>query len=234
MRSTMAVQLRKIPFTRTVSRVRRHYATPSLLAPLPSLVTPTRPHDDDNVRSFSSWGARGYDLTNEMMSGDGHQQRPLLIIQAYAPTGFDVEHVLRNVQDNPTLTGGLHMHGSMLAFPHACFLWKGMNHAHQVTLESLAPVFLHRPPMEFLFVAWDATLEGISLDEWTRIETAARNVNMVVEQTSVAHAIGMFNLLNAEGRIAAAALLLPPPASQEEDSTPTAADGSTTSDTKQK
>jgi uncharacterized protein len=43
------------------------------------------------------------------------------------------------------------MTGSILAFPNASFLWR-IEYPSEITVESLAPVMLHRPKIEYIFI----------------------------------------------------------------------------------
>ena len=98
----------------------------------------------------------------------------------------------------------LHMNGSILVFPHSCFLWK-VSEPKDVTLESLAAVILHEPDIEFLFIGSDKPLPPRELN---RIKREMRKRDMVVEQLDVTNAMGTFNILNGEDRRVAVALVL--------------------------
>jgi uncharacterized protein len=165
-------------------------------------------------RPFSSWNQRGYDLTFESslpMSQHNAGEKPLpplVVVHTYSDTGFDVSNTLKNVtpSEDDDFTGEIHMHGSIVAFGRGCFLWN-VTRGHEITLESLAPVFLHRPKIECLFVGCnDETILDL---EWKRIQDAAVQANIVVNKSKLTSAIGTFNLLNAEGRSVAAALIMP-------------------------
>jgi uncharacterized protein len=78
--------------------------------------------------------------------------KPKVLLEAIAPSGFDVSNLIKKVDPNEMAPhGALHMMGSILAFPTSCFLWK-VEDASQISMESLAPVILHRPKIEFLFL----------------------------------------------------------------------------------
>ena len=78
--------------------------------------------------------------------------RPKVLLEAIGPSGFDVSNLLKKIDPNEVAPhGALHMLGSILVFPNACFLWK-IEEASDITIESLAPVILHRPKIEFLFL----------------------------------------------------------------------------------
>jgi uncharacterized protein len=152
--------------------------------------------------SFSSWNQRGHDITGEALTfGD----RPKVILQGFAPTGFDVNNLVKKVDPNEiSQSGSIHMNGSILAFPFGCFLWN-VNTAKDVTLESLAPVILHRPNLEYLFLGCNQSIDREELD---RIKIEFLKQNIVVEQLDLATVVGTFNILNAEDRQVAAALVL--------------------------
>lgn len=153
---------------------------------------------------MSSWNQRGYDLTFESLT---FGNRPKCILQGYGPSGFDVFNIVKKVDPNEVSDGTIHMHGSILAFPSACFLWKPET-AEQVTLESLAPVLLHQPSIEMLFIGCDSGT--IPPGELNRIRLALQKRNIVLEKMRIADCIGHFNILNAEDRQVAVALVLDP------------------------
>jgi uncharacterized protein len=101
-------------------------------------------------------------------------------------------------------SGVLHMHGSILAFPFGSFLWN-ISGPEDVSLESLAPVLLHRPKLEYLFIGCN---EMIDRKEIARIQQAMPGI--VVEKVMLSNAMGTFNILNGEGRQVCAALVLDP------------------------
>jgi uncharacterized protein len=152
--------------------------------------------------SFSGWNQRGFDITGESLTfGD----RPKVILQGFGPTGFDVNNLVKKVDPKEmAISGSIHMNGSILAFPFGCFLWN-VKTAKEVTLESLAPVILHRPNLEYLFLGCN---QSISRQELDRIQIEFRKQNIVVEQLDLATTVGTFNILNAEDRQVAAALVL--------------------------
>lgn len=81
------------------------------------------------------------------------EERPKIVLEAYAPTGFDVSNMIQRVEreEDAEQSGEVHMTGSILAFPRACFFWK-ISNVSEITLESLAPVVIHRPPIKYLFL----------------------------------------------------------------------------------
>ncbi|GKY99300.1 hypothetical protein MPSEU_000885100 [Mayamaea pseudoterrestris] len=153
-------------------------------------------------RCFSEWGQRGYDITSDLLSfGD----RPKTVLQAYAPTGFDVLNLVKRVDPNEQAESGtLHMHGSIIAFPFGSFLWN-ITGPKDVTLESLAPIMLHRPKIEYLFIGCNESIDRKEID---RIQAAMPG--LVVEKMMISNAMGTFNILNAEDRQVCAALVLDP------------------------
>jgi uncharacterized protein len=132
--------------------------------------------------------------------------RPKVILQCYAPSGFDVQNTVKKVDEAEVSDGVVHMNGSILVFPFGCFLWKVESGA-DVTLESLAPVMLHRPKLDYLFIGCKGKVPSAELD---RIQAAFRPLGIVVEQMTLSNAVGTFNILNAEDRQVAAALVLDP------------------------
>jgi uncharacterized protein len=96
------------------------------------------------------------------------------------------------------------MHGSIIAFPFGAFLWS-VKLPHEITLESLYPVLLHRPKLEYLFIGCNQTIDR---QEMLRIQNAMSGV--VVEKMMISNAMGTFNILNAEDRQVCAALLIDP------------------------
>jgi uncharacterized protein len=152
--------------------------------------------------SLSSWNQRGHDITGEALTfGD----RPKVILQGFAPTGFDVDNLVKKVDPKEiSESGSVHMNGSIMVFPFGCFLWN-VKTVSEVTLESLAPVILHRPFLEYLFLGCNQPINRQELD---RIQVAFRKQNIVVEQLDLATTVGTFNILNAEDRQVAAALVI--------------------------
>lgn len=94
-----------------------------------------------------------------------------------------------------------------MAFPQGCFFWN-VEKPEDVTLESLAPIFLHQPPIEMLFLGCDSG--NIPSLEMNRIRLAAQERNIVLEKKRIPDCIGHFNILNAEDRQVVAALVINP------------------------
>lgn len=166
-------------------------------------VDPSWEADTQSYRRFlSGWtGVRGHDITGESLDwGD----RPKVILLSYAPSGFDVQNTVKKVDNAEESDGVVHMNGSILVFPFGCFLWK-VESAVDVTLASLAPILLHRPKLDYLFIGCNGTIPAAELDV---IQSAFRSHNIVVEQMTLSNAVGTFNILNAEDRQVAAALVM--------------------------
>lgn len=108
------------------------------------------PLTSSRAHSFSSWTGRGHDLFSDsfVMS-----DRPKVLLEAIGPSGIDVSNLIKKIDPNEVAPhGALHMMGSILAFPNACFLWNDIEKTSDITIESLAPIILHRPKIEFLFL----------------------------------------------------------------------------------
>jgi uncharacterized protein len=180
------------------------------------------------TRTFAWTGARGHDLTGDLLLHGGGGPRPKVIVTAMAPTGFDVLNAVKRVvvenDDTTTNTttpeyaddnnsGVLHMNGSILLFPWGCFLWK-VHSIADLTLESLAPVILHRPKLDYLFVGHDqSNNDGSAARAATQnhvrpLQEALRSHGIVMECMGLSNAMGTFNILNAEDRQVAVALIL--------------------------
>jgi uncharacterized protein len=107
------------------------------------------------VRHHSSWQGHGTDLLGDSLAHTGGQAVPKIVLSAYGATGYDVVNLVKNMDptdDSMNETGGVvHMAGSILAFPGACFLWN-VRKPSDLTVESLMPIILHRPALEYLFL----------------------------------------------------------------------------------
>lgn len=107
-------------------------------------------------RTSSSWTGRGQDFLGDAFTSG---QRPKVLLEAIGPSGFDVSNLIKKIDPNEVAPhGALHMTGSILAFPNACYLWR-VDHPSDVTLESLSPVLLYRPQIEFLFVGTNELID---------------------------------------------------------------------------
>jgi len=98
----------------------------------------------------------------------------------------------------------VHMNGSIMAFPDACFLWD-VETPEKVTLESLAVVKMYRPTVEYLFIGCDNPLMPPLIQN---IKREFRKKGVVVEAMDVMNAMGTFNILNGEDRRVACALVI--------------------------
>ena len=155
--------------------------------------------------------SRGHDLLGEALAFGA---KPKVILDAYGASGFDVLNILENVdksRQDKASSGVVHMTGSILAFPHSCFLWKnvdsiaslhgpagGAAEDHksnnlQLWEACLAPVFLYRP--RYFFLGSNRPLEPGS-----PIPDAMRERGIVFQQLDLANAMGTFNILNGEDR----------------------------------
>ena len=166
------------------------------------------------IRSLSSISR--YDLLAGSLSHqDAYQRRPKIVLDAYSSTGFDVLNLLHlphssganggdgltQTSSNQTKeqdvhndnddvrnsTNSVHMKGSIIVFPYSCFLW---NVTSNVTLESLAVVALHKPPIQYLFIGSEIPLvntEFIKIQKYFKLQ-----FNIIVERMDVV----CFNILS--------------------------------------
>jgi len=158
---------------------------------------------------MNSWQGHGTDLLSDSLAhNDGV---PKIILHGHSSTGFDVLNMVKNMDphdENLRQTGGIvHCAGSILALPSACFLWK-VRRPEFLTVESLAPVLLYRPKLEYLFLGSNMPIPH-ELVQSIRRELRRDNPNLVVEPLDVSNAMGTFNVLNGEDRRVAVALILP-------------------------
>lgn len=132
--------------------------------------------------------------------------------QGYGPTGFDVLNCVKKLDPSEIVESGtIHMAGSILAFPFGCFLWDVASPG-DVTLDSLAPVLLHRPMLDYLFIGSAQGQIAPYQLERIREGLVVKSPDhppkpIVVESMSLANAMGTFNILNAEDRQVAVALI---------------------------
>jgi uncharacterized protein len=127
------------------------------------------------MRYLSSGWGKGQDmLAGSLAMGI----KPKTILDSYGTSGFDVINVIKKLdKDEISKSGTLLMNGSILAFPHSCFLWK-MEDISEVTIESLAPVILHRPKVEYLFLGSDTPMQ---LDKMRQLKNYLREYNITFE-----------------------------------------------------
>lgn len=137
--------------------------------------------------------------------------RRKIVLESYAPSGVDVTGLVRvgGLPEEGLRAGDdvvVHLHGSVAAFPDACFLWD-VTAPGDVTLESLAVVALYRPAVEYLFIGCDRPLLPPAMAE---IKREFRKKGVVVEAMDVMNAMGTFNILNGEDRRVACVLVIDP------------------------
>eukprot|EP00543_Licmophora_paradoxa_P016669 CAMPEP_0202465070 /NCGR_PEP_ID=MMETSP1360-20130828/64242_1 /ASSEMBLY_ACC=CAM_ASM_000848 /TAXON_ID=515479 /ORGANISM="Licmophora paradoxa, Strain CCMP2313" /LENGTH=86 /DNA_ID=CAMNT_0049088637 /DNA_START=606 /DNA_END=863 /DNA_ORIENTATION=- len=79
--------------------------------------------------------------------------------------------------DEESTSGSIHMTGSIMAFPHACFLWN-VQSSSALTLESLAPVLLYKPKLQYFFLGLDSPLQPEAMH---KIKAVLREKGIVFE-----------------------------------------------------
>jgi len=151
---------------------------------------------------------RGTDLLADSLA---HGSRRKIILESYAPSGVDVKGLVKvgGIPSEGDLEGEdkiIHMNGSIVAFPDACFLWN-VKHPDEVTLESLEVVRLYQPTVEYLFIGCDKALPSHELN---RIKKEFRKREIVTEQMDIMNAMGTFNILNGEDRRVSCVLVIDP------------------------
>jgi len=167
------------------------------------------------VAALSSWQGHGTDLLGDSLNH--HDGVPKIILHGHSDTGFDVINMLKNLDPNDDQlrqTGGIvHCTGSILAFPSAVFLWN-VRQLEDLDAESLAPILLYRPTLEYLFLG---SSKSIPQETIQSIRKELRNdlPNLVVEQLDLSNAMGTFNVLNGEDRSIVVGLILPPDDDQD-------------------
>lgn len=114
-------------------------------------------------------------------------KRPKIVLNAYAPSGFDVLGMIEKIdEEEQSKSGVVHMDGSIIAFPHACFLWK-VKDASEVTLESLSPILLHQPALQYLFLGCSGNIPG---EEFLRIKKEMKQAaGIVVERLDLVRGV---------------------------------------------
>lgn len=174
-----------------------------------------RPQLRQQRRCLSSWQGHGTDLLSDSLAHNVGEGAPKIVLHGHSPTGFDVLNMVKNKDPSDVelkKSGGIvHMAGSVLAFPTACFLW-AVRRPEDLTVASIVgPVLLCRPPLDYLFIG-TPNASGIPpavLDEIRRA-LKGEDANVVVEPMDLTNAMGTFNILNGEDRRVAVALILPP------------------------
>jgi len=160
------------------------------------------------ICQFSQF-TRGQDLLGDSLTF-GSQRK--IILDGYSPSGVDIlgmveysmEKMVAGDSDEEEQSQEVHMNGSIIAFPHSCFLWK-VSKPKDVTLESLSMVLLCKPSVDILFIGSDETLPPRELN---RIHMEFKKKAVVTEQMDLTNAMGTFNILNGEDRRIAVALLI--------------------------
>ena len=151
---------------------------------------------------------RGTDLLEESLA---HGPRRKIILESYAPSGVDVKGLIQ-VGDSPEdgdIVGEdkiIHMNGSIVAFPDACYLFN-VTEPTEVTLETLSVVKLYQPTVEYLFIGSDRPIHPRELE---RINKDFRKRDIVVQHFDIMNAMGTFNILNGEDRRVACVLIIDP------------------------
>ena len=164
-------------------------------------------------RFLNSWQGHGTDLLSDSLAhNDGV---PKIILHGHSSTGFDVLHMIKNMDlddENLSQTRGIvHCAGSILVLPGACFLWD-VRQPQDLTFDSLAPILLYRPKLEYLFLGSNLPINHERIQS-IRQQLQRNNPNLVVESLDLLNAMGTFNVLNGEDRRVAAGLIL----SQDDD-----------------
>jgi uncharacterized protein len=140
------------------------------------------------IRHLSSWEGHGTDLLGDSLAHSGGQPVPKIVLTAHGATGYDVANLVKNMDptdDSMNETGGVvHMAGSILAFPGSCFLWN-IRKPSDLTIESLMPVILHRPALEYLFIGSKHPVPPKTIDEIKRAFVKMGVDRIVVEQMDV-------------------------------------------------
>eukprot|EP00980_Cylindrotheca_fusiformis_P017618 scaffold5517_cov135-Cylindrotheca_fusiformis.AAC.48 len=111
------------------------------------------------LRSFS-WQGHGTDLLSDSLSHNGYGI-PKVVLHGHSQTGFDCNKILKKIDMNDKSLdksmGIVHLNGSILCFPNACYMWNVPN-VGDLTIESLSPVTLCRPKLEYLFLGSNETI----------------------------------------------------------------------------
>lgn len=159
-------------------------------------------------RYMNSWQGHGTDLLADSLAhNDGV---PKIILHGHSSTGFDVVNMIKNMDhqdEDLRQTGGIvHCTGSILALPSACFLWN-VRQSQDLTVDSLAPILLHRPKLEYFFLGSNVPIDHGRIQS-IRQELRRNNPDLVVESLDLSNAMGTFNVLNGEDRRVAAGFIL--------------------------
>mmetsp|Transcript_21258 Transcript_21258/g.24473 ORF Transcript_21258/g.24473 Transcript_21258/m.24473 type:complete len:196 (+) Transcript_21258:240-827(+) len=145
-------------------------------------------------RYLSEFGY-GTDLLNESLH---HTIRPKIVFDSYSATsGCDVRGM------EAAKGSVVHMNGSCIGFPHACYLWKPSN-PKEITMDSLEVITIHEPSIDILLVGSDTPIPPRLMN---KIREGMRESGIVVDHMDLLHACATFNVLNGEDRNVAVALL---------------------------
>lgn len=132
-------------------------------------------------RAGLSWDGHGTDLLSDSLAHNSGV--PKVILHGHSPTGFDVLSIIKNMdpsdQDLQKSGGIVHLNGSIMAFPGACFLWN-VRSLEDLTIESLAPAQMYRPKLEYLFLGSAENIHP-SLVQNLRRGLAAESSGLVIE-----------------------------------------------------
>lgn len=129
-------------------------------------------------RPFSDWTGKGQDLLEGAYTHG--LARPKVYLDAYGPTGFDIANMIKkmdpvggaysrrqtyDVDEGKDVSGGLlFMNGSIMLFPYSCFLWK-VDSIEDVTMDTLAPLLMYRPKLEYFFLGSQEDMDRMALDK---------------------------------------------------------------------
>ena len=167
---------------------------------------------NNNIKRHLSSGSeitRGTDLLADSLA---HGPRRKIVLESYAPSGVDVKGYVQ-VGDQPDDDDDkgapgedklVHMNGSVVVFPDACFLMN-IKTPKEVNLESLSVVKLYQPTVEYLFIGCESPVPP---SEMNKIKADFRKRDVVVEQMDIMNCIGTFNILNGEDRRVACVLVI--------------------------
>jgi len=158
-------------------------------------------------RRCFSWDGHGTDLLADSLAHNFGA--PKIILHAHGNSGFDVSNMVKNMdptdKDILESKGIVHMTGSIIALPSACYMWNVRNPS-EITIEKLAPLRLLQPKLEYFFIG---SASGVppSVVERIRQELSSEQNKIVVEPMDLATTMGTFNVLNGEDRMCACALI---------------------------
>ncbi len=129
-------------------------------------------------RFFSGWTGKGQDMLEGAYTHG--LSRPKVYLDAYGPTGFDIANMIKKMNpvggpysrgrsydlddENDNSGGLLYMNGSIMMFPYSCFLWK-VDSIEDVTMETLAPLLMYRPKLEYFFLGSQEEMDRMKLDK---------------------------------------------------------------------